>query len=609
MQASSTAAATAPARPASGLLAFLSRHPVVAAYAAALVPAIAMALTQPIWSLVDEAHHFDFIVQLGHDVYPVADQTLITGETVYVSEKTGVYRAFYPPRTYPTPDLTDVGLPPAGMSDAANAVWMQRHMWQLSREAIQTPGYYVLMVPVWWAADALGGPFAAIYALRIVNALLLATLAPMAMVVARILMPGRPPAAALAALFAILLPGLDLNLVRVSNDTLGAVLGGLLVVLAVRGAGTTWRWRRAAMMGLLLGAGMLVKLTLAGLLPVVAISILWPAAASTTRGRLARAALAGAIALLCLVPWLLINLHLYGGLTSGARGARVSDAVPHGLTADFIPQDLVVFVLTYWSGEPWGALPFSGALAVLGGLIALMAPVGIVKSLQAKQDLVPRGPLTAAVAVVLLMTAVTLALPATLGFEFLGPGRYAYPALPAAAALFAIGLVTVLPRLARQTVTALYATLAAAMLVAGALVIPAPPHASAGVPPAEARLLTTTGSGQFGGLRISIDAVALDATNRATWFHVTATNSGSDEVEWTVPPVVTTANREVTGEYIRSSALPGDIDPAESVTGWLYVPLDPSQLPAGGPITLRFTEITTSGYQQVGNVDLRLTWP
>src|SRR5262252_10626214 len=220
-----------------------------------------MALTQPVWSLVDEAQHADFIIQLSHGVYPVADRTSINPETLQVSKSTGVYRAFYPAGSYPTPDLTDVGPPPDGISDRANAAWVQRHLWQLSLESVQTPGYYLAVVPVWWLADRLGGPLVGIYTLRLINALIVASLAPMTVVVARALFASRPEITLLAALLAILLPGFALNGPRISNDALAAALGGLIVVLAVRWSAGRWSWRRTALAGLLLGAGLLVKLT------------------------------------------------------------------------------------------------------------------------------------------------------------------------------------------------------------------------------------------------------------------------------------------------------------------------------------------------------------
>ena len=171
---------------------------------------------------MDEAQHADFIVQLSHGVYPIADRTLITPEVLRVMQETGVFRGA-PKDTYPLPDLSDIGPPPAGMSPAANAVWMSRHMWQLSFESVQTPAYYVLMVPVWWIANLVGGPFAAIYAIRIINALLVAALAPMAVAVARIVAASRPEVAWVAALFAILLPGFDLNGTRIGNDAAGVI--------------------------------------------------------------------------------------------------------------------------------------------------------------------------------------------------------------------------------------------------------------------------------------------------------------------------------------------------------------------------------------------------
>src|SRR5216684_3510077 len=244
----------------------MARHPLILAYSAALIPGLVMALAQPVWSRVDEAQHADFIVQLSHGVYPVADTTLIDSETLHLMQSTGTFR-FGVPGSYPVPDLADVGPPPAGMSARANAVWMSRHLWQLSFESSQTPGYYLAIVPPWWVIDRLGGPLAAVYGIRIINALLIALLAPMAVVVTICLAPGRAEIAVLAAVFAILLPGLALNGTRISNDGLAAVLGGLAIVIAVGSVGKAWTWRRAVLLGLAVGAGLLVKLTLIGLAP------------------------------------------------------------------------------------------------------------------------------------------------------------------------------------------------------------------------------------------------------------------------------------------------------------------------------------------------------
>lgn len=565
----------------------------VFAYVAALAPAMLMALAQPVWSLVDEAQHFDFIVQLSRGIYPVVGRNYIAPETLEVTTSTGVYRAFYPAGTYPTPDLTDAGKPPDGVSVRANAVWMQRHMWQLSHESVQTPGYYVAMVPVWWVADRLLGTDGAVYVLRLVNALLIATLAPMALAVARLVAPGRSAVANLSVLFGIILPGLDLNGTRISNDALATALGGLLVLLAVRWAGA-WTWRRAALLGLLFGAALMVKITDAGLFPALVASALW------SRRPLMLAA-TSAIAALCLVPWFLVNLASYGALTPGALADRWSDALPGPLTGAFAALDLAVFVLTYWTGEPWGALPLSGLFAALGGLIALTTPVAAYRLWRDRSVAV-------CIAAVAGMVAVALLLPVAARFEFVGPGRYVYPALPAAAVLCALGVCAVLSvKRARQLVGVAYGLVAVAMLAGGAAGLPSTPSAGARVPPTSARTLTVDASGALEGVTISVDRVALDGAVGATWLHVMVVNTRTDEIEWTVPPVVSTATASASGQYRQSTQLPGDVDSGQSVSGWLYIPIDPSSVHAGDVLHVRFTDVAMDGYHTVGDIDVAVS--
>jgi hypothetical protein len=606
LQASFSASSASTSK-ASDALALVRAHALVFAYLAALAPAVLMALTQPVWSLVDEAQHADFVIQLSHGVYPVADRTLITQETLQISKSTGVYRAFYPPGSYPTPSLTDAGAPPDGISERANAAWVQRHLWQLSLESVQTPGYYLAMVPAWWLADRLAGPLAGVYTLRLINALIVATLAPMTVIVARALFPSRPAVAVLAAVLAILLPGFDLNGTRISNDTLAAALGGLIVVLAVRWSASRWSWRRTALAGMVLGAGLLVKLTLLGLAPALAVSALWPDAPTSWRGRIGRAAVAGVIAVACLTPWFLVNLHDYGTAFRGARVARLSDAVPGQLNGPFVVLDVAVFVLTYWTGEPWGALPLAAILALLGGLIAIAAAVGIVKTVRTPAATASRTAFWTVVAAAAGMVGLALVLPASGSFEFVAAGRYAYPALPAIAVLGASGICAVLTKQPAQRVAgATYAALAVMMLSLASLGLPAPQQAGAGAPPADASFVSTNASGQMQSVNITVDRVALDRAGRATWFEATVSNAGPEKAEWTVPPVVTAGRAGAIGEYLKSTHFPGDIDAGQTVTGWLYVPLDPAAIQGARSIHLRFTDVALGDYRTFGDIDLDL---
>jgi 4-amino-4-deoxy-L-arabinose transferase-like glycosyltransferase len=587
------------------------RHPLVIAYGAALVPALAMALAQPVWSRIDEAPNADFIVQLSHGVYPVADTTLLSPETISVLKAEGFFSPLYPSATGdltgPPPDPLDTGPIPPGMSAYANAVWMTRHIWELSRESDQTPLYYVLMTPVWLAADHFEGTYAAIYAIRVIGALLIASLAPMAVATARMVAPQRAEVAALAAMFTILLPGLDLNGTRISNDVLATAVGGLFVLLAVRWAGSPWTWRRALLMGLALGAGMLAKLTFAGMFPALALSALWPAAGTSGRGGLARLAASSTVAVACLVPWFVLNLHVYGDITPGARALRLEDGLPASLTPVFVVADVTTFLITWWSGEPWGTLPLALPFVLFGVLIALMAPVAVTKLLRDQARSRARGRLAVAAAAVVGMMAAALSLPATAQFSFVGHGRFAYPAVTAAAVLLALGLSEVLTKgFIRQSVAAAYAVVVVVMLVVGAANFHARPplEPGPGVPPADAKMVSVSASGQLEGVTISVDRIAFDPGARATWFEVTMTNSSPVEVDWPVVPVASVGNGVFNVEYLKSTPLPGDIDAGQSVTGWLFVALDPTQLHVSDHVLLRFQDVAVDNYRTVQDVDV-----
>ncbi len=553
-----------------------------------------MAMSQPAWSRIDEAQHTDFIIQLSHGVYPLADRTVIDPETLRVMQSTGVYR-FEGPGSYPTPDASDIGPPPQGMTARDNAVWMSRHLWQLSYESAQTPGYYALMVPVWWIADRLGGTTTAIYVLRIINALLVALLAPMAIVVAMRLAPERTDVAVLAALFAILLPGLDLNATRVGNDALAAVLGAAAIVMSVRWTGGAWSVRRALLLGLVVGAGVLVKLTLLGLAPAVAAAILWPARGPSLSRRVGLLMVTGLVVAACLGIWFAINLHLYGVPVPSARTNRLSIVPPMSFDLRYVPFSMAFFVVSYWSGEPLGALPYAAGFVVLGSLVTLIAVAGLIKRWNLG------GPGLVGIVAIVGMLAVALLLPATAAFQFAGPGRYEYPALPAVAALTAMGVTALLARaFAWRSLAGLYGVGAAAILTGGALGLAAEPSpAGSGMPPSGATLVTTQASAQRGAFSVSVDSVALDPVGRATWVHVTATNAGSQEAEWSPAPVVD----GVTADYARSTQLPGDLEPGESASGWIYVPLEAHR---GDTLTLRFRDVAQDSYASVGDIALQL---
>ena len=430
--------------------------------------------------------------------------------------------------------------------------------------------------------------------MRIINALLIALLAPMAVVVALRLAPARPAAALVAALFAAVLPGLDLNVTRVGNDALAAVIGGLALVLATRWIGGTWSARRALMLGALLGAAVLVKLTLLGLAPAVATALLWPARPAPAR-RIALLVLAGAVVAAFLCIWFVINLHLYGVPVPSARTNRLSVVPPMPFDIRFLVFELAFFVVTYWSGEPLGVLPYAEGFVALGVIVALISAVGLVRWRTSG------GVIMVALAAIGGMAVVALVLPATAAFQFAGPGRYEYPALPATAALMGLGLVTAMARaFAWRVLGGMYAAGAAVLIVGGTLGIGAgTPPAGDGAPPSSAIVIDTDQAGALSGVQIVIDHVALDRTGHATWLHVEATNAGSDEAEWTPTPTVYSGSGMSTADYVRSTHMPGDLDAGQSTTGWLYVPAEAS---AGQTLRVVFAGVAADQYREIGDV-------
>ena len=251
----------------------------MAAYLLALIPAIATALLQPVWSLVDESDHYDLVAQYAHGNYPsFGSRPTIMPETLQITETTGTF-GYAPAGTVPRPLLSSrFDVEPAGLNRDQHNLWVERHFWQFSKEAPQPPLFYIVAVPVFELGLRISGPMGALLALRLFNALLAALLAPIAYVLSFRLWPGARSAAAGAALLTAVLAGPVLDFTHVSNDTLAAVLVGLCLVVATgQGSGidkNAVTRRRAAMLGLLFGAACLTRVTDAAIAPALLIPLL-----------------------------------------------------------------------------------------------------------------------------------------------------------------------------------------------------------------------------------------------------------------------------------------------------------------------------------------------
>ncbi|MBK9230533.1 MAG: glycosyltransferase family 39 protein [Anaerolineae bacterium] len=154
----------------------------------------------------------------------------------------------------------------------------------------------------------------AMHLLRFFSALLSTVTVWGVFALARTLAPGRPALALAAAGFVGFLPGFLFSSGAVSNDNLAATLGTLSLLLALRIAAGGWTHRRGLALGVLLGLGLLTKVSLLVLWPVAALAVVLAPGWRSWTARLAAASLSLAPAVLLAAPWLLRNWFLYHDL-------------------------------------------------------------------------------------------------------------------------------------------------------------------------------------------------------------------------------------------------------------------------------------------------------
>ena len=160
-----------------------------------------------------------------------------------------------------------------------------------------------------WQGGAL-----AMHLLRFFSALLSTVTVWGVFALARTLAPGRPVLALAAAGFVGFLPGFLFSSGAVSNDNLAATLGTLSLLLALCIAARGWTRRRGLALGVLLGLGLLSKVSLLALWPVAALAVVLAPGWRSWTARLAAAGLSLAPAVPLAAPWLLRNWLLYHDL-------------------------------------------------------------------------------------------------------------------------------------------------------------------------------------------------------------------------------------------------------------------------------------------------------
>jgi len=254
----------------------------------------------PLWTLVDEGAHFDYVQSIGDDGRLPVITDLVSPQVEAIAEH--VYPA------QPRKNRADIGL--GGRS----------------YEAQQPPLYYLLAVP----AFAAGGSDYKTKA-RVVRAFdvlfLLAAIAVFLALCREVL--GRGPeglAGTALALTVFLWPAVVVRGVTISNEGLELLVGVALVYALWRAASErSPGWVVAA--GALVGLGLLTRLTLAYLVPVAIGVAVVGALRGPKRFPWWSLVAAAAIPVALLVPWAVFNLDHYNALTPTGAARHQQEAV------------------------------------------------------------------------------------------------------------------------------------------------------------------------------------------------------------------------------------------------------------------------------------------
>lgn len=398
----------------------MRRSPLAVLVAAQLlvlaVAGIVVAMRFPVWALVDELAHFDYVVTVGQDArLPVLEEDLVSERALTLGGGPGG-------------DPAQLGL--RGQS----------------YEAFQPPLYYVLLAPV---ATVGGERLATVRVLRLAGVALLGVAAWLTWLLARRVFAddedGEAPLAAFAlALCVLILPAVVVRGVTIANTALALPLA-LAVVLLCWDALERGDARRLVAAGGVLGLALLTRLELAVLAPLL-LGVAW---VLWRRGRVGAGPAAAAVALpgLLLAPWLAWNLHRYGALTASDVAKEMQEPVlnPEGRT--YGVGDLVDRGRTVIGGalpEEWWVRYLSGAWRAARDAVAAVAvlvPIGL--ALARPPHRVGRALAFLVAPLVLTLAALAVILLAS-QFDLVKP-RYLHPVLPAYALFVALVLRRWLP--------------------------------------------------------------------------------------------------------------------------------------------------------------------
>lgn len=207
----------------------------------------------------------------------------------------------------------------------------------------QPPLYYALEAIPYWVSPS-HEILARLELMRLLSALMAALTVLVVFMFLRELLPGTPWAWTVGALVVAFQPMVDFIAAGVQGDNLLFLTSALTFLLLLRAYRRGLTMRRAAVIGAVVAAGVLAKLTFIALLPGIVLALVLLAWRALPQGRaqaLRRLGVAVALALIPMLVYGMLNALVWhrGGVTAGGVAGATNSALPGGGTVT-LPETL-----------------------------------------------------------------------------------------------------------------------------------------------------------------------------------------------------------------------------------------------------------------------------
>lgn len=342
-------------------------------------------LTPPLFS-ADEPNHLNSAIRIAYgggwpppgDAYfaPVVEAAIV--ESGYPADLPGRYRDRDNQPQFvdlePLPDSERTRIDASNALPAPDADPADLTVDQMTQHP---PAYYALGALVLRATGLADARWdVALTALRMLDVALLMPVVPLAAAATR-RATGSRSAGLVAAAFPLFVPQLGHIMGAANNDALVVLTSAVATYLAVRVVTGDLRWRTAALLGVVLGLGMLTKVMLVFVVPTVVAAYLLVRHVPWRR-RLSRLAVALGSAAVVGGWWWARNVLVLGAVQPVGRPRDLSK-VPLTPREDLIDESVGRLAQAFWGNTGWLDVHLPGRLVATGSvLLVALALVAVV---------------------------------------------------------------------------------------------------------------------------------------------------------------------------------------------------------------------------------------